>query len=127
MIMMFENLQDKVLDWAESKGIIDNSTPLKQLEKTQEELDETMQALTKIEDLHSQDNLPFVDVGNKQALRDQYNEEVVDGIGDMLVTIIILAEVSGFDAVECLRVAYAEIKDRKGEMRDGLFVKEENL
>jgi NTP pyrophosphatase (non-canonical NTP hydrolase) len=103
--MMFENLQDKVLDWAENKGIIDNSTPLKQLEKTQEELDET-----------------------KQALRNNENQdEVADGIGDMLVTIIILAELANLDAVECLRLAYGEIKERKGEMRDGLFVKEENL
>lgn len=104
--MMFEQLQDKVLDWAEEKGILDNSNPLKQLEKTQEELDETKEALER-----GGDN----------------DEDVADGIGDMLVTIIILAELAGMDSVECLRSAYAEIKDRKGEMRDGLFVKEDNL
>ncbi|NVM38432.1 MAG: hypothetical protein HWN81_22765 [Candidatus Lokiarchaeota archaeon] len=103
---MFEQLQDKVLDWAEEKGILDNSNPLKQLEKTQEELDETKEALER-----GGDN----------------DEDVADGIGDMLVTIIILAELAGMDSVECLRSAYAEIKDRKGEMRDGLFVKEDNL
>jgi len=106
MITMFETLQDKVLNWAKEKGILDNSNPLKQLEKTQEELDETKEALER-----GGDN----------------DNDVADGIGDMLVTIIILAELAGLDSVECLRLAYKEIKDRKGEMRDGLFVKEDNL
>lgn len=106
MITMFETLQDKVLNWAKEKGILDNSNPLKQLEKTQEELDETKEAL---------------EMGGDN------NNDVADGIGDMLVTIIILAELAGLDSVECLRLAYKEIKDRKGEMRDGLFVKEDNL
>lgn len=123
----FEELQDKILDWAEERGILDASNPVKQLSKTQEELDETMDALIKIKDLHNAEQPALIDVGNKQAILDQYNAEVVDGIGDMLVTIIILAELCGFDSTECLQVAYDEIKNRKGEMRDGLFVKEENL
>lgn len=123
----FEELQDKILDWAQERGILDASNPVKQLSKTQEELDETMDALVKIGDLHDLKQLSLIDVGNKQAILDEYNAEVVDGIGDMLVTIIILAELCGFDSTECLQVAYDEIKNRKGEMRDGLFVKEENL
>jgi NTP pyrophosphatase (non-canonical NTP hydrolase) len=125
MIMMFENLQDKVLDWAEEKGIIENSNPLKQLEKTQEELDETKDALQKIKDLEHPD-LPLSNLSKSPAY-DKLQDEVADGIGDMLVTIIILAELAELDAVSCLRLAYDEIKERKGEMRDGLFVKEANL
>lgn len=120
---MFEHLQDKVLNWAEEKGILDASNPLKQLEKTQEELDETKEALEKLAAIKNQDSLPFVDVGNKQALLDSYHDEVADGIGDMLVTIIILAELAGLDSVECLRMAYNEIKDRTGVMKGGLFIK----
>lgn len=123
----FEQLQDKILDWARERGILDASNPIKQLSKTQEELDETMEALVKIKDLHDIEQPTLIDVGNKQVLLEQYNAEVIDGIGDMLVTIIILAELCGVDAGGCLEVAYDEIKNRKGEMRDGLFVKEENL
>ena len=42
----------------------------------------------------------------------------------MLVTIILLAETLGLDSTTCLADAYNEIKDRKGKMVDGLFVKE---
>jgi len=125
--MRFEELNARVIDWAQEKGILNASNPIKQLTKTQEELDETMDALVKIKDLHDPKQPSLLDVGNKQALLDQYNEEVVDGIGDMLVTIIILAELCGFDPQHCLTVAYDEIKGRKGKMVDGMFVKESNL
>lgn len=125
--MRFEELNKKVIDWAQEKGILDASNPVKQLSKTQEELDETMDALIKIRDLHDPKQPSLIDVGNKQALIDQYNDEVVDGIGDMLVTIIILAELCNVDPQHCLQVAYDEIKGRKGKMVDGLFVKESNL
>lgn len=125
MKLSFEQLQSKILDWAQHRGILDASNPVKQLSKTQEELDETMEALLKLKDLKNQDQLSFSDC--KKTLENSYNEEVVDGIGDMLVTIIILAELCGFDSVSCLSAAYEEIKDRKGEMRNGLFVKESDL
>lgn len=125
--MRFEELNARVIEWAQEKGILDASNPIKQLTKTQEELDETMDALVKIKDLHDPKQPSLIDVGNKQALIDQYNEEVVDGIGDMLVTILILAELCGVDPQHCLTVAYNEIKGRKGKMVDGMFVKESNL
>jgi len=126
MIMMFEQLQDKILDWAMVKGITSNSTPLKQLEKTQEELNETKEALINLESLNDP-ALPFAELVNDPRIKARYEDDLADGIGDMLVTIIILAELAELDAVSCLRLAYDEIKERKGEMRDGLFVKEENL
>ena len=126
MIKTYEQTADQVLDWAEAKGIISAANPIKQLSKTQEELDETMLALQKLKHLEEPD-LSFVDIKDKTALEQTYRAEVEDGIGDMLVTIIILAELVGMSSVDCLNVAYNEIKDRKGEMRDGLFVKEANL
>ena len=125
--MRFEELNTRVISWAEEKGILDASNPVKQLTKTQEELDETMEALVKIKDLHNPEQPSLIDVGNKQVLLDQYNDEVIDGIGDMLVTILILAEICSLDPKHCLEVAYNEIKGRKGKMVDGLFVKEQNL
>ena len=50
-----------------------------------------------------------------------------DAIGDTLVTIIVLAHQLGLDATECLGIAYEEIKNRKGKMINGTFVKEEDL
>lgn len=120
----FENLSEKVVAWANEKGIIDSSNPFKQLLKTQEELDETLYALRKIEDLEDNSQLDLV---NKEELRLKYMEEVKDGIGDMLVTIIILAELNNLRSEDCLNYAYQEIKNRKGKMVDGLFVKEQNL
>lgn len=50
-----------------------------------------------------------------------------DAIGDTLVTIIVLAYQLDLDVAECLSIAYEEIKNRKGKMVNGTFVKEEDL
>lgn len=50
-----------------------------------------------------------------------------DAIGDTLVTIIVLAHQLDLDVTECLDIAYEEIKNRKGKMINGTFVKEEDL
>ena len=50
-----------------------------------------------------------------------------DAIGDTLVTIIVLAYQLDLDVAECLGLAYEEIKNRKGKMINGTFVKEEDL
>ena len=104
--MKYEKLQEKVIQWAKDRNIFENSNAIKQISKTQEELYETLTALREIEQ-------------GKESILD-----VADGIGDMLVTIILLAEMVGLDSVNCLADAYEEIKNRKGKMVDGLFVKE---
>ena len=104
--MEYEELENKVITWAEDRKILQNSNAIKQISKTQEELDETLDALKRLEQ------------GEESIL------EVADGIGDMLVTIILLAKIVGLDSVSCLSDAYEEIKNRKGKMVDGLFVKE---
>ena len=43
--MKYEELQEKVIEWAKSKEIFEKSTPIKQIGKTQEELLETLHAL----------------------------------------------------------------------------------
>ena len=50
-----------------------------------------------------------------------------DAIGDTLVTIIVLVHQLDLDVTECLSIAYEEIKNRKGKMVNGTFVKEEDL
>lgn len=96
-------VETEVLRWAEARRIIPNSTALAQAIKTHEELGELMSALHR---------------GDKA--------EIADAYGDILVTLIIGADLAGFDLVDCLNRAYEQIKDRKGFLReDGVFVKED--
>ena len=50
-----------------------------------------------------------------------------DAIGDMYVVLTIMSQQLGFTIEECIDVAYDEIKDRRGRMIDGVFVKESDL
>lgn len=52
-------------------------------------------------------------------------EEAKLEFGDILVVCIQIARLRGLDMVECLGLAYDKIKDRKGTMIDGRFVKEQ--
>jgi len=99
--MNMEQLQMAVAVWAEQKGIIANSSPLKQHVKTQEEVTELLEALI-----------------------DGNDHEVKDAIGDIVVTLIIQAYMNGTTINECLEKAYNVISKRKGKMVNGLFVKE---
>ena len=51
-------------------------------------------------------------------------KDVRDDIGDIIVVLINIAERNGLSLTECLNVAYNDIKDRKGRMVNGTFVKE---
>ena len=50
---------------------------------------------------------------------------IMDAIGDIYVTLVMQAGVWGLEMEECVEYAYTQIKDRKGKMVDGIFVKEE--
>lgn len=105
-------LIDKTRQWFHDKGIIANSTPLKQLEKTQEELTETRDAV--IREIYAGERVV-------QFRLDQ----IKDGIGDTVVTLIGVCEMYGFTLEECLQMAYDTISKRNGTMIDGVFVKSE--
>lgn len=121
--MEYEELSKLVVEWGKSKGILDSSTPLRQLDKTQEELDETREALEKLNNFDYQRDL-MEDLGMLTSNKQDILAEVKDGIGDMLVTIILLSEMVGFDTTYCLEAAYDVIKSRTGKMVDGQFVKD---
>lgn len=125
--MNYEELSALVLQWGEDKGIFAKSTPLRQLDKTQEELDETKEALQKLASLTDQQILSeklLTDDPNTLDLEEDALLETKDGIGDMLVTIILLAKMVNMDTVDCLQSAYDVIKKRTGKMVDGQFVKD---
>lgn len=58
----------------------------------------------------------------------QWNEgdEMVE-MGDILITLIIMAQQRGYEIKDCLTHAYLKIKDRQGEVIDGSFVKAEDI
>jgi NTP pyrophosphatase (non-canonical NTP hydrolase) len=110
--MEYKQLEEKVIQWGADKGILEKSNPIRQLQKTQEELDETMQALVQ-----------FADAKSNKAKQEAL-DEVIDGIGDMMVTIILLSKLVEVETLSCLESAYNIISKRNGIMRDGFFVKE---
>ncbi|MGZ9496145.1 MazG-like family protein [Staphylococcus epidermidis] len=61
------------------------------------------------------------------ALSRNNRDALKDGIGDTVVTLIILAQQQGWTLEECLQYAYDEIKNRKGITINGTFVKDSDL
>ena len=51
-------------------------------------------------------------------------KDMSDDIGDMIVVLINIAERNNLTLKECLEKAWDDIKDRKGKMADGIFIKE---
>ena len=100
---MMDELVKLVEEWAKEKHL-DKAEPEKQMLKVIEEVGEVGAALAR---------------NNENDLR--------DGIGDVVVTLIILAMQKNMDLYECLNQAYNEIKNRQGKMVNGVFVKEADL
>lgn len=111
-------LIDNVIQWANDRNIIEGSTPIKQLDKTSEEFNELQRAVALHEFV-----LDTTSWSNAE-LADAYRKDVVDAYGDVLVTLIISAEMQGIDLEEALAAAYEEIRHRKGRLVNGLFQKE---
>ena len=100
---MITALTKLIEEWAEERGL-NNADPDKQMLKLGEEFGELCQGMAK--------NKP---------------DQIEDSIGDMYVVLTILSMQLGLDIGHCISGAYAEIKDRKGKMVNGVFVKEADL
>ena len=59
-----------------------------------------------------------------QELKNQIRSQITDGIGDTMVVCIQLCALHGISVIEALEQAWNEIKNRKGQMIKGTFVKE---
>jgi len=101
-------LINKINEWADSRGL-KQADPKIQWMRITEEVGEIRDVLLK----------PTKFTEPQAALK--------DAIGDTLVTIIVLAHQLDLDVTECLGIAYEEIKNRKGKMINGTFVKENDL
>lgn len=93
---------NNIVKWAQKRNLIKGATPQAQMLKLFEEGGELAHAIAR-------GKLP----------------EAKDAIGDMVVVLTILAEQLGLNIEDCADAAYNEIKDRKGRMVDGIFIKEE--
>ena len=92
----YENL---IGQWHKDRNLIDGSTDKDQYMKLIQEAGELSDSLCKGKDIR-------------------------DDIGDMMVVLINIMVRNNLTMSECLSVAYDDIKDRKGKMVDGVFVKE---
>lgn len=102
MTATYRELEMKVIQWGEARGIVQNSNPKAQLEKTIEEVMEL-----------------------RDAIRMNDRDAMMDAYGDILTTLIMGCATADIDLVSCLELAYNEIKDRKGYLTpEGIFVKE---
>lgn len=90
----------KIKKWAVDRGL-DQADPKSQMIKLVEEVGELASGLAK----------------NKEHV-------IIDSIGDIYVVLTILSMQLGLDVETCIKSAYEEIKDRKGKMVNGIFIKQ---
>lgn len=116
--MKYNKLEPLVIEWAREKGILEKATPLAQARKTEEEVHELLEATVA-------QHGGFETFTNSKGKLVNTKEELQDALGDILVTIIIGAELQGLSLEDCLNSAYNVIAKRTGKMVNGMFVKNE--
>ena len=114
----FKQLNKRVITWAAEKGILEKATPLTQMNKTLEEVKETEEAL------FAQSNKLTHYKNSKGELKNT-KDELFDGFGDSLVTILIGCELQNINPLEALESALNIIEKRTGKIINGTFVKDE--
>ena len=92
---------DLIRLWANDRGLYDGGDAKTQALKLVEEVGETCKAILK-----------------------QDEPEIIDGIGDCVVVLVNLAELTGTPIEKCIDAAYNEIKGRTGKMSNGTFKKD---
>jgi NTP pyrophosphatase (non-canonical NTP hydrolase) len=93
---------DNIREWARTRGIYNSGDSKTQYLKLTEEVGELAQGILK-----------------------QDRAEIKDAIGDIVVVLTNLANMEQMNIEECIHSAYDEIKNRKGSMQNGTFVKQE--
>lgn len=99
--MKLKNEFQPIRNWATERGLYLKGDPKTQCLKLQEEVGELSRALLKNE-----------------------HDEVVDAIGDIVVVLTNLSELVDVKIEDCINSAYEVIKNRKGEMKNGTFIKQ---
>ena len=98
----YADVEMNIVRWAEARKIIPNSNPQTQLLKAISEMGELADATIKND-----------------------REGIEDGIGDVMVCLIVYCALQDMNLTNCMQVAYDVIKNRKGTLlSNGVFVKE---
>jgi len=92
-------LVKNIIQWHHDRNLIEGSTDKDQLAKLVQEMGELSDSICK-------------------------EKDVRDDIGDMIVVLLNITERNNVTLEECLEQAWNDIKDRKGRMVDGIFIKE---
>lgn len=95
---------ERIRDWAEARNILEGSTPQQQFVKLIEEIGELAEAIAK-----------------------SRFDDFKDAIGDCFVVLVILAAQNNLEIEDCIASAWNEIKNRKGKLVDGIWIKEAEL
>ena len=99
--MSYAAIEIKILQWSEARKIIPNSNPESQLLKAVSEIGELADATIKKD-----------------------REAIVDSVGDVMVCLINYCALQDINLVDCMEVAYDQIKNRKGILLpNGVFQK----
>lgn len=96
---MMEQIINNVVEWHYDRNLIEGSDDKTQFAKLIQECGELSDNICK-------------------------GKPIYDDIGDIIVVLINIAERNGITIEQCLECAWEDIKDRKGRMVDGVFVKE---
>ena len=92
-------LEQKIIQWHYDRNLIDGATDKDQVLKLIQEVGELSDSVCKGSDIR-------------------------DDCGDIMVVLINIMERNNVSMEECLEVAYNDIRNRKGRMVDGIFIKD---
>ena len=100
--MSYPEIELNIIRWAEARKIIPNSNPESQLLKAVSEMGELADATIKKD-----------------------REAVIDAVGDVMVCLINYCALQDINLVDCMEVAYDQIKNRRGTLLpNGIFQKD---
>jgi len=100
--MIFETLKEKIHQWGAERDLYIQGTIFGQVNKLKEETKEV-----------------------EQAFLYEDKESFIKEIGDLYVVLINLCKMIDVTPEHCIYQAYEKIKDRKGKMVDGMYIKED--
>lgn len=120
--MKFEELQEKVLEWADSHDLLHEENAEKQFMKFIEEVFEF-----KTEFDMNKERFTIYTIDKRIKFKPDTLNKMKLEMGDIIVTLVILCKQLGVDPMECLEMAYNKIKDRQGKTINGQFYKAEDL
>ena len=94
-------MEKLILEWADNRGLLKYDNRYTQYLKFIEEAGEL-----------------------SKSMLENDKTEIKDALGDCVITLVILAAQLGYSLEACTEIAYNEIKNRKGETKNGTFIRE---